>query len=97
MNTKTKIPPPVIVSKDLSAYRLTKKHQGVLKRWDDMQAYLKLANKSSEVIRLNLADFADIDAAVRNQSDGKRDLSQCRYKGVPVLSIASPPQLEAFA
>lgn len=96
MNAKAKIPPPVIVSKDLTAYRLTKKHQAVLKRWDDMKAYLALANKTPEVVRLSLADYADINAAISNQSDGKRSLADVRYKGVPVLSISASPQMQAF-
>lgn len=97
MNAKTKPAPPVILSKNLSEYRLTKRHQGILQRWHEMRKYMELANKSPTCVRLARADYADIDAAVRNQSDGKRDLSMVTYHGVPVYSTEASPQMDALA
>lgn len=97
MTKITKPAPPVILSKNLSDYKLTKRHQGVLQAWEKMRAYMRLANKAPPCVRLTRADYADIDAAVRNQSDGKRDLSMVKYEGVPVYSTEVSPQMDALA
>lgn len=94
MSAKTKLAAPVVLSRSLTEYRLTKKHLAILQRWKDMRAYMKLANKEPSCVRLAPADYADIDAAVRNQSEGQRDLSMVRYEGVPVLSAVMNPQME---
>lgn len=88
---------PVILSKSLTDYRLTKRHKGILEAWHKMRAYMKLANKSPTCIRLSRTDYADIDSAVRMQSDGKRDLTMIRYEGVPVYSTETSPQMDALS
>ena len=92
MTTKTKLPPPVVNSRDLSAYRLTKKHQAVLNRWKEMRQYMALANRKPDCIRLAKSDYSDINAAVLNQSDGKWSLADLRYESVPILSAETSPQ-----
>ncbi|GGA00254.1 hypothetical protein [Dyella caseinilytica] len=92
MTIKTKLPPPIVNSCNLSEYRLTKKHLSVLQRWRDMRQYMALANRKSECVRLNKADYSDINAAVINQSDGKFSLADLRYEGVPILSAEISPQ-----
>lgn len=94
MSAKAKLPPPMIVSHNLTDYRLTKKHKALLEQWSKMNAYMRLANKTAPCVRLAISDYADIDAAVRNQSDGKRELSQVTYRGVPILSAKLEPQEE---
>jgi hypothetical protein len=95
MITKTKLPPPVVNSRGLSEYRLTKKHQAILQKWKDMRAYMNLANRAPPCVRLNAADYGDIDAAVRAQSEGKFTLADVKYEGVPILSAEISPQ-ESF-
>lgn len=98
MNTKTVKPAPApILSKNLSAYKLTKRHQNTLSRWEEMKKYMALAGKTPDVVRLSIVDFSDIDAAVRNQSDGKRQLSDLTYAGVPIRSVERSPQIELVA
>ena len=92
MNAKTKMPPPVVNSRDLGAYRLTKKHLAVLGRWKEMRQYMALANRRPDCIRLAKADYNDINAAVANQSDGKWTLADLRYEGVPIYSAELSPQ-----
>lgn len=97
MTLKTKLPPPVVNSRDLTAYRLTKKHQAVLSRWKEMRQYMALANRKPDCIRLAKSDYNDIDAAVLNQSDGKWSLADLRYEGVPILSAEIQSQESLLA
>lgn len=97
MTKITKPAPPVILSKNLSDYKLTKRHQRVLQAWDEMRAYMKLAGKTPPCVRLTRADYAGINASVRNQSDNKRDLSMVTHKGVPIYSTEASPQMDVFA
>lgn len=92
MSTKAKAPPIVIRSRNLGEYRLTKTHQAILQKWKDMRAYMRLAKKEPDCVRLNPAHYADIDAAVRAQSEGEFTLAMVRYEGVPVLSAEISPQ-----
>ncbi|GLQ96445.1 hypothetical protein [Dyella mobilis] len=93
MNARAKkLPPPVIQSRNLSEYRLTKKHLGVLQKWKDMRAYMRLANREPDCVRLSKVDYQDINAAVTNQSDNKFTLADVRFEGVPVLS--AEPQMQ---
>jgi len=92
MSTKAKAPPVVVRSRNLSEYRLTKKHQAIFQRWKDMRAYMKLANREPQCVRLSPADYKDIDAAVCAQSEGVFSLATVKYEGVPVLSAELSPQ-----
>lgn len=73
-----------IVSLDLEAYKLGKKFHGILDQFNKMDAYMKLANKHASCLRLKNQDYADVNAAVVKQSNGERELSNLRYRGVPV-------------
>lgn len=98
MTTKAAKPaPPLILSKNLSAYKLTKRHKSILARWEEMKRYMALAGRAPDVIRLSISDYSDIDAAVRNQSDGKRQLSDLTYQGVPICSVDRSPQMSLVA
>ena len=77
-----------IVRLDLGAYKLSKKHQSQLEAFDKMDAYMKLAGKHAPCLRLKRVDYADINAAIKSQSNGERELSNLRYRGVPVISEA---------
>lgn len=92
MSTKAKAPPIVIRSRNLGEYRLTKKHQAIFQKWKDMRAYMRLANREPQCVRLNPADYQDIDAPVRAQSEGEFSLAMVKYEGVPVLSAEISPQ-----
>lgn len=97
MTQQTKIAASAIISRDLSKYKLSRKQKGFITAWEKMNEYMKLANKSATSMRLGIADYNDLAAAVRNQSDGKRDLSELTYKGVPILSIERSPQMDMLA
>jgi hypothetical protein len=89
---QNQVTPPIINSRNLSEYRLTKKTLGVLQRWKDMRQYMVLANRKPDCVRLSKLDYSDINAAVLNQSDGKWSLADLRYEGVPILSAELSPQ-----
>ena len=97
MSKITKPAKTAILSKNLSDYKLTKAQKSILARWDDMKQYMLLAGKSPDCVRLSVSDYANLDAAIRNQSDDKRSLSDLTYAGVPVYSTAKSPQMDMLA
>ncbi|WP_426287495.1 hypothetical protein [Luteibacter sp. E-22] len=87
MNAMMKEPPRAAnLSTTLSGFKLTKRHQGLLEAFDRMHEYMKLANKTPPCLRLKRSDFVDINAAVRAQSQGQRNLGQLTYRDLPILS-----------
>lgn len=87
MNAQMKAPPRAAnLSKTLSGFQLTKKHLALLTQFDKLYAYQKLTNKTPPCVRLKRADFVDINAAVRAQSQGQRNLGQLTYRDLPIMS-----------
>jgi hypothetical protein len=74
------------LSYNLIDYKLTHRHKSILKRFDDLCRYMRLANKMPPCMRLSRADYADINAAVVKQSDNQRSLGTVRYGTFAILS-----------
>lgn len=90
MNAKVKPAIAPNLSFELNGFQLTKKHQSLLEKFDKLQNYMRLANKEPPCLRLSRADFAEINAVVVKQSQGKRELGQLTYRNLPILSAATP-------
>lgn len=90
MNAQLKKPSiGIIDSPNLTDFVLTKPQQALLTKFCEMERYLALARKKPQNLRLRRVDYNDLDASIRKQSDGKRDLTKVNYKGYVILSAAS--------
>lgn len=88
MNAAVKAPKGIVTSTRLIDYQLTAAHRGLLKRFDDLTRYMRLANKKPPCLRLRGRDYAEIDAKIREQSNGARRLSDLTHCDVPILSAS---------
>ncbi|KAF1045631.1 hypothetical protein [Xylophilus sp.] len=87
MNAQMKEPPRAAnLSHTLTGFELSKRYTDLLKKFDAMYDYMKLANKTPPCLRLKRADFVDLNALVRSQSQGQRTLGALTYRGLPILS-----------
>ena len=76
-----------INSSNLMEYKLTKAQLKLLGFFDELESYQPLANKRPPHMRLKRADYSDLDASIRKQSDGQRSLGNVFYKGYSILSM----------
>jgi hypothetical protein len=89
MNAQLKKPPiGVIDSPNLTDFVLTKPQQKLLEKFCALERCLALANKKPVNLRLSRHDYIDLDASIRKQSDGGRNLTSVNYKGYAILSAA---------
>lgn len=88
MTAHAKKPPIGLVdSPNIQHYELTKPQMRLLGFFDELERYLALANKKPPHLRLKRADYVDLDASIRKQSDNKRTLADVNYKGYRILSM----------
>jgi hypothetical protein len=87
MNAQMKEAPRAAnLSRTLLGFDLSKRHRDLLVQFDKLYDYMKLTNKTPPCVRLKRQDFNDINAAVRAQSQGQRNLGQLTYRDLPILS-----------
>ncbi|NII73938.1 hypothetical protein FHW84_002511 [Dyella sp. SG562] len=77
----------IVDSPNIQHYQLTKPQLRLLGFFDELERYQALANKKPPYMRLKKADYIDIDASIRKQSENKRTLADVNYKGYRILSM----------
>lgn len=83
----------VVVSQDLSGYRLSKTLRRVLDDFDRLCEYTKKGSTSSpHVVRLFRHDYVAIDAAVRQQSSGKFNATTVYWRGLQLVAHDAAPR-----
>lgn len=87
MNAQMKAPPRAAnLATTLTGFDLPKRFKNLLTQFDKMYAYQKLANKAPPCLRLGRADFNDLNALIRSQSQNNRNLGQLTYRDLPIMS-----------
>lgn len=88
MTAHAKKPPIGMVdSPNIQHYQLTKPQLKLLGYFDELERYQALTNKKPPHLRLKRADYIDLDALIRKQSDNKRSLATVNYKGYAILPM----------
>lgn len=87
MNAQMKEAPRAAnLSNTVNGFEISKRFRDLLAKFDKLYDYMKLANKTPPCLRLKRADYRDLDALVRQQSQGKRQLANLTYRNLPILS-----------